>query len=71
MNETSKTFPSGTLRIYLKSWAAIQSGQLISFGRNSEGQLGRGHTKAVTLPGTVKGMQVSFSRKDLQLIPIK
>jgi hypothetical protein len=45
---------------------AIQSGQLITFGRNSEGQLGRGHAKAVTLPGTVRGMQVNFLLKSFK-----
>ena len=33
-------------------------GLMITFGRNSEGQLGRGHTKATRSLDQVKGMQV-------------
>ena len=35
-----------------------EDGQLTTFGRNSEGQLGRGHARAgsSSMPGSVRGM---------------
>ena len=32
------------------------SGQMVTFGLNTSGQLGRGHTKHTSMPGLVKGM---------------
>ena len=33
------------------------AGQMITFGLNSSGQLGRGHTRGAAMPGLVKGME--------------
>ncbi|CAG0889811.1 unnamed protein product [Darwinula stevensoni] len=33
-----------------------ETGTLVTFGRNSDGQLGRGHSRPTTSPGSVKGM---------------
>ena len=33
-----------------------ETGTLVTFGRNSDGQLGRGHSRPTTAPGSVKGM---------------